>query len=49
MSIGWNDRGYILDGSSMMFSDVQSLKDEINNLDAVDMVIDTDVPHYVHA
>jgi hypothetical protein len=25
MSEGWNDFGYILDGSSMMFSEVQSL------------------------
>jgi hypothetical protein len=25
ISMGWNDFGYILDGSSMMFCDVQSL------------------------
>jgi hypothetical protein len=30
--MGWNDFGYILDGSSMMFCDVQSLANKITNL-----------------
>jgi hypothetical protein len=33
--MGWNEFGYILDGSSIMFSDVQSLTNKIKNLDRI--------------
>ena len=35
ITMGWNDFGYIFDGSSIMFRDVQSLMNKIKNLDII--------------